>query len=153
MILEFLISEIWSNLDCRLCANNKKNGEAVWFLFLVITLKLEISAKCLRGFFDEDDPLIALLIADAVAKGLIQGAVSFARWNRSLTAESLDGPMWLYAYETTLKSINTSSKTSHVTGHRYFGNLYDKKIEFYRSGEGIYSISSVLKKRKKRMQM
>ena len=127
----------------------QKNGEAAWLLFLVIALKLEISAKCLRGFFDEDDPLIGLLVADAVAKGLVQGLVSFARWNKSLTAESLEGPMWLYAYETTLKSINKSSKTSHVTGHRYFRELYDKKIEFYRSGEGMYSISSVLKKRKK----
>ena len=127
----------------------QKSGEAIWLLFLVVTLKLQISSKCLRGLLDEDDPLIAVLIADAFAKGLIQGAVSFTRWNKSLTDEGLDGPMWLYAYETTLKSINKSSKTSHVTGHRYFGRLYDKKIEFYRSGEGIYSITSVLKKLKK----
>jgi Reverse transcriptase (RNA-dependent DNA polymerase) len=145
------ISNIRDLVESRLPAlcEQQKNGEAVWLLFLVITLKLEISAKCLRSFFDEDDPLVALLVADAVAKGLVQGSVSFVRWNKSLTLEGLDGPMWLYAYETTLKSINNFSKTSHVTGHRYFRQLYDKKIEFYRSGEGIYSISSVMKKRKK----
>jgi hypothetical protein len=55
----------------------------------------------------------------------------------------------VYAYETTLKGLNKSTKTSHVLGHKYYGRLYEKKIEFYRSGLGIASISDVLKKRKK----
>jgi hypothetical protein len=48
-----------------------------------------------------------------------------------------------------LKGLNKSTKTNHVTGHSYYSELYEKKIEFYRSGRGISSISDVLKKRKK----
>jgi hypothetical protein len=143
-----LIGDLVESRLPALC-DQQKSGEAAWLLFLVISLKIPISSRCLKGYFDEDDPVIALLIADSVSAGLVSGSVSFSRWNKSLTNEGLDGSMWLYAYETTLKGLNNSTKASHILGHKYYGRLYEKKIEFYRSGMGIDSISEVLKKRKK----
>jgi hypothetical protein len=34
-------------------------------------------------------------------------------------------------------------------GHRYYGHLFERKIEFYRSGQGISSIADFLKRKKK----
>jgi hypothetical protein len=123
------MSVIRDLVESRLPAlcDQQKSGEAAWFLFLVISIKIVVSSRSLKGYFDEDNPVIALLIADAVSVGLVSGPVNFSRWNKSLTNEGLDGSMWLYAYETTLKGPNKSTKTSRVL-HKYYGRPYEKKI-------------------------
>jgi hypothetical protein len=127
----------------------QRTGEVVWLLFLAISLKVEIRARCLEGYFNDDVALVALQIADAKKKGLIKGTVDYSIWNKSLTSDGLQSGMWLYSYEATLKGLTKSNKDSHVTNHKYFKHLFDRDIEFYRSGGGISSIGATLKKRKK----
>jgi hypothetical protein len=42
--------------------------------------------------------------------------------------------MWLYAYESALKNLNSTGLKSHVTADPYFGPMLALNIEFYRSG-------------------
>lgn len=132
-----------------LLCDQRRNGEAVWLLFMAIVLKIPLKARSVEPYFTENDPLIALLIADAKSQQLISGKVDFSNWNKHLTTDSLDDEMWLYAYESTLKNLNTSSTgDGFVRAHRYFSKLLERKIEFYRSGEGVSDISSILHRRR-----
>ncbi|TIL63407.1 RNA-directed DNA polymerase [Mesorhizobium sp.] len=126
----------------------QKAGEAIWLLHLAISLGIPLKTKVLKPFLAEEDPLIAVLIADARSKGLVEGNISFSHWNTFLTADGLNSHMWLYAYETTLKGINGTTKIKHVTDHEYFRYLYKKKIEFYRSSQDFYKLAPLLKKMK-----
>ncbi|WP_192183865.1 hypothetical protein [Mesorhizobium amorphae] len=116
---------------------------------MAISLDISLKAKVLKPFLAEEDPLIAVLIADARSKGLVEGNLSFSHWNTFLTVDGLNSHMWLYAYETTLKNINGTTKTKHVTDHEYFRFVYKKKIEFYRSNLDFYNLAPLLKKMKK----
>jgi hypothetical protein len=63
----------------------------------------------------------------------IQSTIDQSLWDRSLTADGLRSSMWLYAYESALKSLNSTGSKSHVTTDPYFGPLLALNIEFYRS--------------------
>jgi len=41
--------------------------------------------------------------------------------------------MWLYAYESALKNLNSTRSKNHVTADPYFGPMMALNIEFYRS--------------------
>jgi hypothetical protein len=145
------LKSVASFIETRLplLCDQRRIGEASWLLFMAIALDLRIKARSVEGFFGEDDSLSAVLIGDASAKAIIEGKMDFSGWNKHLTTESLDGEMWLYAYETTSKSLNGSAAGDRfIKTHRYFSALSDKKIEFYRSGQGIVGMARVLHRRK-----
>jgi hypothetical protein len=114
--------------------NAQKYGEVSWLLFLCISLRIPLKSNILAGLFDIQDGAIAVLLSDASQKGLVSGKIDQRGWNRSLTADGLDSSMWLYSYESTLKQLNGVTSEKHVTNHQYFGPIFAKKIEFYRSG-------------------
>lgn len=145
---EMATSFIQSRLP--LLCEHRRHGEAAWLLFMAISIGLKIKNQSVEGFFADSNALTALLIADLKAKGLIVGKIDPSVWNKSLTTDDLDGEMWLYSYESTLKGINGSGVgDGFLKSHRYFGKLYEKKIDFYRSGLGIGKISEMLQKRKR----
>src|SRR5258708_30911681 len=63
-----------------------------------------------------------------------QGFIDQSSWDHSLTADGLRSSMWLYAYESVLKNLNSTRSKGHVTSDPYFGPLLAQNIEFYRSG-------------------
>lgn len=112
----------------------QKRGEICWLLFLCISLKAVIRAAAVSELFDVEDSAIAILISDAKRLGLIQGSIDQSLWDRNLTADGLRSSMWLYAYESALKNLNSTRSKSHVTADPYFGPMLALDIEFYRSG-------------------
>lgn len=137
------------NARLPLLCGQRRFGEAMWLLFLATSLNFEIPRKSIEGFFSEKDPVCAIMIADAKAKGLIKGKADYSTWNKSLTRDELDGDMWLYAYESTLKGLNKSNVgDGFVKSHLYFSELFARKIEFYRSGQGVFSLQETLRRRK-----
>jgi hypothetical protein len=132
-----------------LLSGQRRFGEAMWLLFLAIALGISIPSKSLEGYYGETESTCAVLISDAHSKNLITGKVNFSLWNKSLTTAELDGEMWLYAYESTLKNLNGSSVgDGFIKAHKYFSQLLTKKVEFYRSGKGFEAFADVLHRRK-----
>jgi hypothetical protein len=115
-------------------ARLQKHGEICWLLFLCITLQAPIRAAAMSELFDAQDGAIAILISDAKRLGLVQGSIDQSSWDHSLTADGLRSSMWLYAYESVLKNLNSTGSKGHVTSDPYFGPLLAQNIEFYRSG-------------------
>jgi hypothetical protein len=112
-------------------------------------LNLRIRARSVEPYFHENDPLIALLIADAKSKRRIVGRVDYKAWNQQLSTDSLDEEMWLYAYEATLKNLtNATVGDAFIKKHKYFARLFEKKVEFYRSAGGVLSIRDILHRRR-----
>ena len=111
----------------------QKRGEIAWLLFLCICLKADIRAAAVSELFDVEDSAIAILISDAKRLGLIQGAIDQSTWDRSLTTDGLRSSMWLYAYESALKNLNSTRSKNHVLADPYFGPMMALNIEFYRS--------------------
>jgi Reverse transcriptase (RNA-dependent DNA polymerase) len=122
----------------------QKRGEICWLLFLCICLKAPIRAAALSELFDVEDGAIAILISDAKRLGLIQGAIDQSLWDRSLTVDGLRSSMWLYAYESALKNLNSTGSKGHVTADPYFGPMLALDIEFYRSGSSHMSRNALL---------
>jgi hypothetical protein len=80
-------------------ARANRTGEIIWLLFLAIRLSLTLSARRLAPLFSIENAFVALLVVCLDVRGLVQGTVDRALWDRSLTADGLRSPMWLYAYE------------------------------------------------------
>jgi hypothetical protein len=123
-----------------------KIGEVCWLLFLCISIGISLNSAVLIDLFPIEDAAAAVLVSDAKGLDLIVGKIDQSVWNRSLTLHGLDSSMWLYAYESTLKNSNGVSSDTHVVSHRYFGPMYSKKIEFYRSGASHLNKDSVLQR-------
>ena len=73
-------------------------------------------------------------MADARQSGLIPANTKFILWNSFLTTDGLDGPMWLYAYESSMQGLSGIASQTHITSHAYFRFFAQKQITFYRSG-------------------
>jgi hypothetical protein len=122
----------------------QKHGEICWLLFLCISLQAPIRAAAVSELFAVEDGAIAILISDAKRLGVIQGSIDQSSWDRSLTIDGLRSSMWLYAYESTLKGLNSTGSKVHVTSDPYFGPLLALNVEFYRSGSFHMNRSALL---------
>ncbi len=91
-----------------------------------------------------EDGAIAILISDAKRLGLLQGVIDQSLWDRSLTPDGLRSSMWLYAYESALKNLNSTGSKGHVTADPYFGPMLALDIEFYRSGSSHVNRNALL---------
>ena len=140
------IERIGSFVAARLPALTRlqKRGEICWLIFLCICLKATLRAPAVSELFDVEDGAIAILISDAKRLGLIQGTIDQSTWDRSLTQDGLRSSMWLYAYESTLKNLNSTRSKGHVTADPYFGPMMALNIEFYRSGSFHMNRSALL---------
>ena len=126
-------------------ADRQKNGEILWLLFLSLSLSLPLRTKTVARLLSIEDGAIALLVADARRMTLIPATTDFSFWNASLTVEGLNGPMWLYSYESSVKQINGVAGIGHITAHPYFRFLAEKQIEFYRSGLSHFNANAILR--------
>jgi hypothetical protein len=126
-------------------AQANRSGEIIWLLFLAIRLNISLSVACLNALFEIENSMIALLIAFANSRRLVQGAIDFRLWNRSLNSDGLKGPMWLYAYESVIKKINPLTNTAFIQQDAYFSLLYAKDVHFLAIDNGFSSISSTLR--------
>ena len=86
----------------------QKHGEICWLLFLCISLQAPIRAGAVSESLKVEDGAIAILISDAKRLGMIQGPIDESSWNRNLTADGLRSSMWIYAYESALKGLNST---------------------------------------------
>ena len=122
----------------------QKNGEIWWLLFLCICLRAPIRASAVSELFKVEDGAVAVLITDASKLGIIQGSIDRSTWDLSLTGDGLRSAMWLYSYESVLKSLNSTGTNAHVKSDPYFDALLNAGVEFYRSGSFHMSKNTLL---------
>lgn len=106
--------------------------ELAWLLFWAREAKIILPAAILKKATGLRNSTIALLIMDIRSTGRISGRISDAYWKQSATELGLKSEMWMVAYEATLKGWwGTQPAKSFASGHTFFGELWQRGIEFY----------------------
>ena len=138
-------------LDHRIptLALEDRTGELIWLLFLMIALEIKIDARRFERLFSLEEPMCALLLSEAAARGLILGALDRSLWNQSLSGDGLRGPMWLYAYEGARRNLVGHSSTAHIEQDPYFSILHARCINFISVETGLDSITGAMRARRR----
>ncbi|MBR0663074.1 RNA-directed DNA polymerase [Roseomonas hellenica] len=126
-------------------ARENRSGEIIWFLFLAARLRISLSAKSLEPLSELENAMVALLIAQCVNFGIVDGLVNFTLWNRSLTDAGLRSGMWLYAYESVGLGINPGLSTTFIEKDAFFAPILAKNIRFLLIESGFTSINNTLR--------
>ncbi|WP_421994442.1 RNA-directed DNA polymerase [Reyranella sp.] len=126
-------------------ARANRTGEIIWLLFLAIRLDLTLSARKLTPLFTIENAFVALLVVQLDARGLVQGTVSRALWDLSLTTDGLRSSMWLYAYEAFIQGLLPGVNGDFITQDPYFSLLRAKDVHFLEISRGYTSIALTLR--------
>lgn len=127
-------------------ARANRTGEIIWLLFLAVRLGLTLSTRRLGALFSIENALVALLVVCLDNRGLVQGNVDRALWDRSLTQDGLRGPMCLYAYEAVTQGFISGANDDFISQDPYFGLLHTKRVRFLDLTRGYASISTTLRR-------
>lgn len=117
-----------------------RTGELIWLLFLMIALRVTLSAKTFERLAKLEEPMCALLVRKAHHEGLVTGKLDTKTWDAHLTTEGLNGPMWLYAYEAPRQGL-VSSGTAHIAAHQFFSVLLQQDVDFLSIERGASKIA------------
>jgi hypothetical protein len=126
-------------------ARANRTGEIVWLLFLAIRLGLTLSARRLTPLFSMENAFVALLVVCLDVRGFVQGTVDRTLWDRSLTADGLRSPMWLYAYEAVTQGFFPGVNDGFIAQDPYFTLLLAKRVQFLDVKRGYASIATTLR--------
>jgi hypothetical protein len=138
------IAEFLSNRLPSLAENNR-NGEIIWLLFLAVRVGIPQQASNLGPLLEMDNSMIALLVAACVSRGLVQGNVDLTKSNRALNADGLRSGMWLFAYESVAQGINPTASATFIEQDEYFSLLLKRGVRFLSVENGFTSIGSTLR--------
>jgi hypothetical protein len=138
-------------LDHRIpaLALEDRTGELIWLLFLMIALRIEIDAQRFERLYSLEEPMCALLLSVADARGLIAGTLDRSLWNQSLTEDGLRGAMWLYAYDGPRLELVGGASTAHIEQDPYFSILHARGVTFLSVEEGLTSITGAMRARRR----
>lgn len=129
-------------------AEENRSGEIIWLLFLALRLNIELPAARLAPVVQIENALVAILVTAAASRGLVVGNVDFSLWNRSLNADGLRSPMWLYAYESVRQGYNALPGPNFITQDDFFGPLLARRVSFLSIEGGFTSIATYLRDRR-----
>lgn len=138
-------------LDHRIpaLALEDRTGELIWLLFLTIALEIEIDARRFERLYSLEEPMCALLLSVAHARGLVAGTVDRSLWNQSLTGDGLRGPMWLYAYEGPRHGLIGGATTAHIEQDPYFSILHARGVTFLSVEKGLALMAGATRARRR----
>ncbi len=126
-------------------ARANRTGEIIWLLFLAIRLNVSLSANRLSPLFSIENAFVALLVVCLEARRLVLGNIDRALWDRSISADGLRSPMWLYAYEAVTQGLLPGVNDGFITRDPYFALLQARRIQFLDIGRGYTSIATTLR--------
>lgn len=126
-------------------ARANRTGEIIWLLFLAIRIGITLKSRQLGSLFEIENAFIALLVTCLDARGHIEGDVNRGIWNRSLTADGLRSPMWLYAYEAVTRGFLSGQSDNFIVRDPYFCLLRAKRVQFFDLHRGFTSITETLR--------
>jgi len=119
--------------------------EVSWSLFIAKGLRISLQHAQLVEVFKLESSLCALLCMDLNARGLIEGGIDEASWLPYGTAEGLESPMWLLAYEAVRKGWWSDGRRDYVKKHPLFGPMLQRGVFFYDEKRNVPRLRTELK--------
>jgi len=106
-------------------------GEVAWAIWALIVLSVPIGDDAATRAASMNDSIVAILMLDAKAKGLISSSVNFDHFRSYMTTGDLYGEQWLLAYEANVKHWLPSVRGDHVNRDSCFSFLKAHGVYFY----------------------
>jgi hypothetical protein len=117
-------------------------SEVAWALWGLIVLGLPVSDNDAAEAASMNDSIVAILMLDAMAKGLVSSSVGFDHFKSYMSTKDLYGEQWLLAYEANVKGwLPSLSRRDHVNQDTCFAFLKSHGVYFYDenvSGRMVY---------------
>jgi hypothetical protein len=126
-------------------ARANRSGEIIWLLFLAARLSLTLDANRVEPLFAIENAFVALLVVCLNSRNLIRGNVDRTLWDRSLRADGLRSPMWLYAYEAVAQGFLPNISDHFIMQDPYFALLRTRRIRFLDIARGYESVGATLR--------
>jgi hypothetical protein len=117
-------------------------SEVAWALWGLIVLGLPVSDNNAVEAAGMNDSIVAILMLDAMAKGLVSSSVGFDHFKSYMSTKDLYGEQWLLAYEANVKGwLPSLNRRDHVNQDTCFAFLKSHGVYFYDenvSGRMVY---------------
>lgn len=117
-------------------------SEVAWALWGLMVLGLPVSDNSAVEAANMNDSIVAILMLDARAKGLVSSSVGFDHFKSYMSTKDLYGEQWLLAYEANVKGwLPSLGKRDHVQQDTCFAFLKSHGVYFYDdnvSGRMVY---------------
>jgi len=109
-------------------------SEVAWALWTSIVLGASVHDDTAKKVAGMNDSIVAVLMLDARAKGLVSPSVDFAHFQSYMTTDEMHGDQWLLAYEANVKGwLPSPDSKDHVSQDKCFAFLKKKGVYFYDS--------------------
>lgn len=106
-------------------------SEVAWAIWALMVLSVPIDDDATRAA-SMNDSIVAILMLDAKAKGLISSSVNFNHFQSYMTTDDLYGGQWLLAYEANIKNwLPSVTGRDHVNRDKCFSFLKTNGVYFY----------------------
>jgi len=107
-------------------------SEVAWALWGLIVLGVSISDDNASRVACMNDSIVAILMLDAKAKGLVSSSIDFNHFESYMTTTELYGDQWLLAYEANAKGwLPSPNSRDHVDQDTCFAFLKRAGVYFY----------------------
>ena len=107
-------------------------SEVAWALWGLIVFKRPLSPKAATALAQSREPIVALLVLDALSRGLIPGGINTTNWEDSQYPDELRDSRWLLSYEANIKKwLPRKSGHDHTASDQEFGFLKSNHVAFY----------------------
>lgn len=113
-------------------ARHGHGNELAWGLWAVLAFDLSFSPAATEAASRLDDSVVAIMLRDAEARGLLEVKLSPDRWEEFLVDGELYGEQWLYCYEVArLGWVGGKEHRRRVEQDSNFGKLLAGNVAFY----------------------
>ncbi len=111
-----------------------RDSTASWALWCCIVLGMKIHEGALEVLLQSRDNVVALLVMDALSKGLVRIGVDTSTWAGFMSTADLRSENWLLAYEANVKGwLPSVGDEDHVALDDDFGFMKGQNVSFYQS--------------------
>jgi hypothetical protein len=121
-------------IECQIVrqAPQGHGNDVAWAIWAALAFDLPLSAAAMNAATGMDDSIVALLLLDAEAQGLLPAAIGSTIWEDFMTQLELYGEQWLLSYEGRLKGWRaTKGGGDHIASDPNWAWMRAHNVSFY----------------------
>jgi hypothetical protein len=126
--------------------------ETAWCLWIAIDNSVEMPVRILRSITEQESSICALLALDLSSRGLCNGRISQSAWKSRCSADNLNGPHWLLAYQSERDGF-FPGHPSFVASDPIWGPLLARGVTFYDRGRKQSALFNIVAPDKSRTEV